>query len=65
MSTVPATSFSPQLFERGAVRRNSQFNWALILVAAVYLAVAIVEFSIIVLTAPSIAEIGSLYATAT
>jgi len=35
----------------------------LIFAAALYLAVAIVELSIIVLAAPSIAEIGSLYVT--
>jgi len=63
MTTIPATTLSQQLFERGTVRRNSEFNWGLTLVAALYLAVAIVEFSIIVLAAPSIAEIGSFYVT--
>jgi len=63
MTTIPATTLSQQLFGRGTVRRNSEFNWGLTLVAALYLAVAIVEFSIIVLAAPSIAEIGSFYVT--
>jgi hypothetical protein len=63
MSTVPATTFSQQLFERGTVRRPSKFNRGLAFAAALYLAVAIVELSIIVLAAPSIAEIGSFYVT--
>lgn len=53
MTTIPATTFSQQLFERGTVRRNSGLN-RLALAAALYLAVAIVELSIIVLAAPSI-----------
>jgi hypothetical protein len=57
MTTIPATTL------RGAVRRNSKFNWGLAFVAALYLAVVIFEMSIIVLAAPSIAEIGSLYVT--
>ncbi len=63
MTTIPATTLSQPLFERGTVRRASQFNRALTFVAALYLAVAIVELSIIVLAAPSISEIGSLYVT--
>ena len=63
MTTIPATTFSQQLFGRGTVRRNSGLNRGLALAAALYLAVAIVELSIIVLAAPSIAEIGSLYVT--
>ena len=63
MTTIPATTFSQQLFERGTIRRNSGLNRGLALGAALYLAVAIVELSIIVLAAPSIAEIGSLYVT--
>jgi hypothetical protein len=63
MTTIPATTFSRQLFERGTVRRNSGFNQGLIFAAALYFAVAIVELSIIVLAAPGIAEIGSLYVT--
>jgi hypothetical protein len=39
------------------------FNQGLIFAAALYLAVAIVELSIIALAAPGIAEIGSLYVT--
>jgi hypothetical protein len=60
MTMIPATTLSQQLFGRVTVGRNSEFNWGLTLVAALYLAVAIVEFSIIVL-APSIAEIDSFY----
>jgi hypothetical protein len=60
MTTIPATTFSQQLFERGTGRRNSGLNRGLALAAALYLAVAIVELSIIVLAAPSISEIGSL-----
>jgi len=63
MTTIPATTFSQQLFERGTVRRNSGLNRVLAFAAALYLAVAIVELSIIVLAAPSISEIGSLYVT--
>jgi hypothetical protein len=63
MTAIPATTLSRQLFERGTVRRNSGFNQGLIFAAALYLAVAIVELSIIALAAPGIAEIGSLYVT--
>ena len=66
MTTIPATTLSQQLFQRGTVRRNSGLNRGLALLAfaaALYLAVAIVELSIIVLAAPSISEIGSLYVT--
>ena len=62
MTTIPATTLAQQLFERGTVR-TSEFNRGLVFVAALYLAVAIVELSIIVLTAPSLAEIGSIYVT--
>ena len=65
MTTIPATTLSQQLFKRDAVRRNWEFNRVLIFAAALYLVVAIVELAIIVLAAPSIAEIGSLYVTAT
>jgi hypothetical protein len=64
MATIPATALSPQ-FQRSAIRRTSEFNRGLIFAAAVYLAVAIVELSIIVLAAPSIAEIGRLSVTVT
>jgi hypothetical protein len=63
MTAIPATTLSRQSFERGTVRRNSGFNQGLIFAAALYLAVAIVELSIIALAAPGIAEIGSLYVT--
>jgi len=63
MTTIPATTFSQQLFGRGTVRGNSGLNRVLAFAAALYLAVAIVELSIIVLAAPSISEIGSLYVT--
>jgi hypothetical protein len=65
MTTIPATTLSQQLFGRDTVRRNSELNRGLIFAAALYLAVAIVELLIIVLAAPSIAEIGSLYVTTT
>jgi hypothetical protein len=61
MTTIPSTTLSRQLIERGTVRRNSGFNQGVIFAAALYLAVAIVELSIIVLAAPGITEIGSLY----
>ena len=61
MTTIPATTLSRKLSERGAIRRNSGLNQGLIFAAALYLAMAIVELSIIVLAAPGIAEIGSLY----
>jgi hypothetical protein len=63
MSTTPATTLSRQLFAPGAVRRNSGFNQGFIFAAALFLAVAIVELSIIVLSAPGIAEVGLLYAS--
>ena len=63
MSTIPTTTLSRELFERGIVRRNSGLNQGLIFAAVLYLALAIVELSIIVLAAPSITEIGSLYVT--
>ena len=65
MITIPATTLSQQLFGRDTVRRNSELNRGLIFAAALYLEVAIVELLIIVLAALSIAEIGSLYVTAT
>jgi hypothetical protein len=43
MTTIPATTFSQQLFERGTGRRNSGLNRGLALAAALYLAVAIVD----------------------
>jgi hypothetical protein len=61
MTTIPVTTLSRKLSERGAIRRNSGLNQGLIFAAALYLAMAIVELSIIVLAAPGIAEIGSLY----
>jgi hypothetical protein len=64
MTTIPATTLSPQLFERSALRTTSEFNRGLVFAAAVYLAVALVELSIIVLAAPGIAEIGPLYMSA-
>ncbi len=63
MTTIPATTFSQQLFERDTIRRNSGLNRGLAFAGALYLAVAIVELSIIILAAPSISEIGSLYVT--
>jgi hypothetical protein len=62
MTTTPAAALSP-LFERRAVRQTSKFNRGLIFAAATYLAVALVELSIIVLAAPGIAEIGRLSVT--
>ncbi len=63
MTTIPATTLSQESFERSTVRRSSGFNQGLIFAAALYLAVAIIELLIIVLAAPSIAEIGPLYVT--
>lgn len=65
MTTIPVTTLSQRQFERGTVRRKSEFDRGLIFVAALFLAVAIVELSIIVHAAPSIAEIASFYATVT
>ena len=65
MTTIPTTTLSQQLFGNEPVRRTSDFNRGLIFAAALYIAVAIVESAIIVLAAPSMAEIGSLYVTAT
>lgn len=64
MTTI-GTTLSGQLVEGRAIRRASEFNRGLIFAAAVYLAVAIVELSIIVLAAPSIADIGLLSVTVT
>ena len=65
MTTLPATTLAQQLFKGGTVRRHFQLNRVLIFAAALYLVVAIVELAIIVLAAPSIAEIGWLYVAAT
>ncbi len=65
MTTIHATTLPQELFERSTVRRSSGFNRGLIFAAALYLGVAIVELLIIVLAAPSIAEVGTLYVTAT
>jgi len=65
MSTIHASTLSKELLEHATVHGNSGFNNGLIFATALYLMVAIVELSIIVLAAPSIAEIGSLYVTAT
>ena len=56
MTTIPATTLPQQLF-----KGSLEFNWMLTFVVALYLAVAIVELSIIVLAAPGIAEIAPLY----
>jgi hypothetical protein len=61
MTTIRATTLSGQLFERGTVRRKSEFDQGVIFAAALYLVVAIVELSIVVLAARGIPEIGSLY----
>ena len=63
MTTIPAPTLAQQLFERGTVHKNSEFDWRLVFAAALFLAVAIVELSIIVAAAPSVAEIGSFYVT--
>ena len=60
MTTIRGTTLTPHLFERSAPRRSSEFNRGLIFAAAAYLAVTLVEFSIIVLAAPGIAETGGL-----
>ncbi len=65
MTAIPATTLSPELFERSTISRNSQSHRGLFFAAALYLAVAIVELTIIALAAPGIAEIASLYVTAT
>lgn len=65
MTTISATTLSHDLLERRTVPRNSQSNRGLFFAAALYLAVAIVELTIIALAAPGIAEIASLYAIAT
>jgi hypothetical protein len=62
MTTIPAATLP--LFDRGAIRRTSAFNRGLAFVAALYLAVAILELSIVVHAAPSLAAFGSLYAAA-
>jgi hypothetical protein len=63
MTAIAATTLSQELFERATAGRNTEFNRGLTFAAALYLMVAIVELSIIVPAAPSIAEIGSLYVT--
>jgi len=61
MTAIPAPGLSRHLFERGMVASNPNFRRGLAFVAALYLTVAIVELSIIVLAAPTVTEIGSLY----
>ena len=63
MTTIAATTLSQQLCVNGTVHKTSKFNWGLTFAAALYLAVAIVELSITVLAAPSIAEVASFYVT--
>ena len=53
MTTIPAPALAQQLFERGTVHKNAEFDWRLVFAAALFLAVAIVELSIIVAAAPS------------
>jgi hypothetical protein len=65
MTTISAKTLSQESFERSTVHRSSGFDQGLIFAAALYLAVAFIELLIIVLAAPSIAEIGPLYVTAT
>ena len=63
MTVIPATTFSHQSFKRGSVRGNLESRWSLALAAALFVAVAIVELSIVALAAPNVAEIGSFAVT--
>jgi hypothetical protein len=65
MTAIRTATLSRESFVHGPARRNSEFNWGLTFAVALFLAVAIAELSIIVLAAPRLAEIGSLYATTT
>jgi hypothetical protein len=61
MTTIPATTLSPHVFDRGTLRKSSEHHRGLLVAAAVYLAVALVELSIIALAVPGIADISRLY----
>jgi hypothetical protein len=63
MTAISAPGLSRHLFERGMVRSNPGFKRGLAFAAALFLAVAIVELSIIVLAAPTITEVGAFYVT--
>ncbi len=63
MTVIPAPTLSQQSFKRGRARRNLGSKWSLALAAALFLALAIVEFSIIALAAPNVAEIGPFAVT--
>ena len=61
MTTIAAPHLPRHLIDRR--RGNMEFNWGLTFVAALYLAVALVELSISVLAAPTITETVSFYVT--
>jgi hypothetical protein len=65
MTTIHATTSSHALLERGGVRKNVHTDRGLVFAAALFLAVAVVELTIIVVAAGSLADIGALYATVT
>ena len=61
MTTIPVTTLSAQVFDRSAGSRTSKSHRGLLFAAAVYLAVTLVELSIIALAVPGIADINQLY----
>ena len=61
MTAIAAPHLPRQLIDRR--RGNMEFKSGLTFVAALYLAVAFIELSIIVLAAPKMTEIGSFYVT--
>jgi hypothetical protein len=65
MTAMPVPASPQRLFESDATHGKSKFDRKLIVVAALFLAVAIVELAIIVLASSDIVEIGSLCASTT
>lgn len=65
MTTIPMATSRQRLFESHASHRQLKPDRGLIVAAALFLAVAIVELAIIALASPGIAEIGSLYVSTT
>jgi hypothetical protein len=64
MTMIPMTPSARLAGSRGASRRSGT-DPAFLIAVALFLAVVIAEAAFIALAAPSISDIGALYATAT
>ena len=65
MTTIPITTSSPARFGHRSAASKPQSDRQLMLAAALFLTVAIVQGAIIVLAAANIADLGALYVTVT